>query len=430
MEADALEGYFPSPGLITISLPAGTYLLTIAGLDIGCPSIDCVGSIEIHGAGMNTTLVDGNQRFRVFNVAPGGVLTLQDLTVQNGFVEDVCGQTCLDAGEYGGGLRNASGGSLSLIRVKVTGNRTLLNNQRGGAYGGGIHNEGSLYLEDCQITSNSATGSQWGAWGGGLSNFYGAKATIVRTIFQANKTAVPKSGEGGAIANWTGARLYVTASRFLDNEAGEPGQLNSDGGALFNYGTALLKRCTLARNRNYGGGAGGGIFNRGVLSVVNSTVSGNTSTCDGGGVATDPAFEIRNSTFSGNHSSCSGGGIKGPVEVWNSILAGNTDASGANECQSMTSHGYNLVQGACAFTKQPGDITGVDPMLGPLQDNGGPAETQRLLPGSPAIDSANPVAPGSTPDACEKIDERGVTRPQGTYCDIGAFEKLQRPPAN
>ena len=61
-------------------------------------------------------------------------------------------------------------------------------------------------------------------------------------------------------------------------------------------------------------------------------------------------------------------------------------------------------------------------MLGPLQDNGGPTFTHALLAGSPAIDARNPAAPGSGGNACEATDQRGVARPQGAACDIGAFE--------
>jgi CSLREA domain-containing protein len=418
MEANAL------PGTHTIILPAGTYALNTpaeGGADQG--DLDIYGTIEINGAGMDSTAVDGSGRFRVFDVAAGANLTLRDLAVQNGLVEDVCGETCRNAGEFGGGLRNASNASLSLYRVRVTHNRTLLNSYNMGGFGGGIHNASLLYMEDCEVTNNQTTGSRWNAHGGGISNFYGAAATIVRTLFQYNKAALPKGGEGGAIYNWPSATLTVTDSSFLDNEAGVPFQQNSDGGAIANdNGAITLRNCTLARNRNYGYGAGGGILNRGNLSLFNCTLSANYSTCDGGGIATDPTFYIRNCTFYGNRSDCSGGGFKGNAEVWNSILAGNSAAGGTNECTSMISHGYNLVQGVCYFTAQPGDKLNQDPMLGPLQDNGGPTQTQALAAGSPAIDAGNPNTPGSSPDACEPADQRGVTRPQGLYCDMGAYE--------
>jgi len=96
----------------------------------------------------------------------------------------------------------------------------------------------------------------------------------------------------------------------------------------------------------------------------------------------------------------------------------------------MPSEGYNLdSDGTCGFS-HPTDLSGVDPMLGPLQDNGGPTPTHALLPGSPAI-NAIPVEdctydddgdPG-TPEVPLTTDQRGVRRPQGGRCDIGAYER-------
>src|SRR5262249_3793692 len=65
--------------------------------------------------------------------------------------------------------------------------------------------------------------------------------------------------------------------------------------------------------------------------------------------------------------------------------------------------------------------------LGPLQDNGGPTFTHALLPGSAALDAANPAAPGGGDPSCEQTDQRNVTRPQGPRCDIGAFEDCGAP---
>ena len=77
--------------------------------------------------------------------------------------------------------------------------------------------------------------------------------------------------------------------------------------------------------------------------------------------------------------------------------------------------------GTCGFS-DTGELAGAYPLLGPLQDNGGPSQTHALLQGSPAIDAGNPATPGSGGSACEAIDQRGVSRPQGAACDIGAFE--------
>jgi hypothetical protein len=94
-----------------------------------------------------------------------------------------------------------------------------------------------------------------------------------------------------------------------------------------------------------------------------------------------------------------------------------------NSGGSLTTIGddYNIdSDGSCGLSGT--DIPGVDPLLAPLADNGGPTFTHALIAGSPAIDAGNPAAPGSGGLACEATDQRGVVRPVGSRCDIGAFE--------
>jgi hypothetical protein len=99
------------------------------------------------------------------------------------------------------------------------------------------------------------------------------------------------------------------------------------------------------------------------------------------------------------------------------LIGGNgTATSNCNE--TLDSLGYNLADDdSCGFT-EPTDLLVDDAMLGPLADNGGPTETHALLSGSPAIDAGSPNCP--PPDT----DQRGVVRPQGAACDIGAFESM------
>jgi hypothetical protein len=108
----------------------------------------------------------------------------------------------------------------------------------------------------------------------------------------------------------------------------------------------------------------------------------------------------------------------GTVYVADTIVAGNSsnDVSG-----SLISQGYNLIGNTtgCTLTGNlTGNIYGADPLLGPLQNNGGPTLTHGLLTGSPAID-AGPA------NGAPNFDQRGVSRPQGTAEDIGAFESIQ-----
>jgi hypothetical protein len=128
-------------------------------------------------------------------------------------------------------------------------------------------------------------------------------------------------------------------------------------------------------------------------------------------------------TLAGN-TAATGGGVSnsGPdFNVHDTINALNTaTASGADCSGTVMSQGYNLENATdCAFTAT-GDQLNTDPKLGPLGSNGGPTQTMALLSSSPAIDAGDPACPAAGTD--EGTDQRGVTRPQGPACDIGAFE--------
>jgi hypothetical protein len=215
-------------------------------------------------------------------------------------------------------------------------------------------------------------------------------------------------------------------------------------------GELTLNRVTIT------GGAGvrgAGIFNRGTLTVKNSTISDNKSIHSllefrliGGGINTDGQTIILNSTFSRNegrgsgivalggtltirHSTFSHNGIiygeltlvdttAATTTMSNNIIANN--GTGASQCFSFSTiidEGYNIVEdGTCISA--PTSFSG-DPLLGSLADNGGSTMTYTLLPGSPAIDAITDAA------ACTLVtDQRGIARPQGSACDIGAVEEI------
>lgn len=107
------------------------------------------------------------------------------------------------------------------------------------------------------------------------------------------------------------------------------------------------------------------------------------------------------------------------------IIAGNFSGNAHPDCLgTMISRGYNLIGNAagCSFGIDPTTTTGVNPSWGPLQNNGGSTLTHALLAGSLAIDAGNPATPGIGENACEATDQRGITRPMGAACDIGAYE--------
>jgi VCBS repeat-containing protein len=154
-----------------------------------------------------------------------------------------------------------------------------------------------------------------------------------------------------------------------------------------------------------------GIYVESRLSVVNSTITGNPST----GIfveATAEGATLTNVTIAGN--SGSGIFVRAPITFTNTIVFDNA----GGDCILMSSPGDasfvgpNLVGGG---TPSCGLAGGASPALGPLTDNHGPTPTMALAAGSPAIDAGDPAA-------CPATDQRGIARPQGAGCDIGAFE--------
>ena len=221
------------------------------------------------------------------------------------------------------------------------------------------------------------------------------------------KVEWPESG--GGIRN-TGV-LDIGSSVIRANFAG------SVGGGIGNSGSLTLFSSTVSGNT--AGQSGGGISNLNAgpsVSVFESTISGNISTSGGGGgIWSGGELTIENSTITANSSSQSGGGIwrtDGTATVVNTIIAAN----GQGDCfGTIVSLGHNLDGDSTCGLTGVGDLSGVDPLLGPLQDNGGPTFTHALLAGSPAIDAGDDSFAIST-------DQRGFPRPQGLATDIGAYE--------
>jgi hypothetical protein len=238
--------------------------------------------------------------------------------------------------------------------------------------------------------------------GGGISND-GGTLTIQNTTISEN--TMPGGGEGGGVYN-TGSLTAINSTI--------RGNTGSTGGGIF--GVAQIINCTISGNSATF--EGGGIYGNGYIS--NCTISGNMTTVGhsrGGGIS--GAGIITNSTFSDNKS-INGSGIcaLGAVQLGDTIL--NSGASIFVLGGTVTSHGYNVsYDDGGGFLTGPGDQINTDPMLGPLQNNGGPTFTHALLPGSPAIDAGDP---SFTPPPY--YDQRGPVfwRVRNGRIDSGSFE--------
>jgi hypothetical protein len=359
-----------------------------------------------------------------FNCGPGPVTILVDELV---FDRDLT----MD----GGGLVTFSGGSdlgdMFGIHEGATVhfmNFTIANGL--GACSGPIYNHGTLTLQHITLANND---SGHGCGSGAI--FSDGTLTIEDSVITGNFGGCDpvQCGPGGGIGN--AGNMYIVNSTISSNSA-----LGS-GGGIENSGTATIETSTISGNSSLCGTigwddrelcfSGGGIHNSGILTLINTTVSGNSAGDAGGGIYNTGTLLLQNTTLADNTAKSTGGLANGnAATLQNSILAGNSETSQQpSDCSgTLASLGYNLIQdlnGCTLKGNAPGDLLGIAPMLAPLQDNGGSSLTQAPLPGSPAIDTGNPAAPGSGGGACEAADQRGVARPQGPRCDIGAVEAQQ-----
>ena len=302
----------------------------------------------------------------------------------------------------------------------------------GGEAGAIYSSHGVLTIEDMVISGNI---NEFGP-GGGISS-WGGTVNILNTTVSNNGCENP-CFLGGGIYITDGAALSVSESTISGNYA-------SSGGGIYNRrGRATVTRSTVTANSVtvFGGGIASftsdADFASEWTSISNTTISGNTAGMDGGGLNNSQGLtRILHSTVTGNQGA-SGGGVYShnvtgdQTEVMGSIIWGNTNgtgdddlASGSSQTHGYNSLGYNLIGAAGAyvdFTSEfnaSGDQTGVaDAGLGPLALNSpGTTATHALDGDSPAIDMI------PTADCSVATDQRGVSRPQGSACDIGAFER-------
>jgi CSLREA domain-containing protein/uncharacterized repeat protein (TIGR01451 family) len=260
-------------------------------------------------------------------------------------------------------------------------------------------------------------------------------------------------GDGGGVLAYEAEEAVLQGVNVSGNVASQNGAGVSAPPEGVNKTALTIANSTIANNRVTGGaveGLGGGIYVLGKFSLTNSTVSGNSAestglVVQGGGVllAIDPASAegsegtIVNSTIAGNGVGTAGlgGGLavynpeptlggSAALSVKNTIVAGNTGPAGTSDCApvAMVTSDHNISSDASCLFTDAGSKQNTNPLLGGLANNGGETDTLALQPGSPAIDAG-------TNAGCPPTDQRGVTRPQGAACDIGAFELVPAPPA-
>ena len=354
--------------------------------------------LHIHGPGAGRVTISGGQYDFGLDVLPtGSASIISDLTFQESYI-------------------NSEGGTLTLINSVVSDNRTVDTQVDDG---GAIYNDGTLTLISSTVSGNTASHN-----GGAIYN--DGALTLISSTVSGNTT----SHNGGGIYN--DGMLTLTNSTVLGNTA------SHDGGAIYNKGTLTLTNSTVSGNT--ASHDGGGIYNQGTLTLTNSTISTNTAATFGGGIANHSGTtqtEITFCTIYGNTASNGGGGIWNDATngarqlmMGNSLVAGNRAAHSPDIVGQLTLEGYNLIQNTEGTAFAPNQLHATDLLkvaltalrIDPrLQDNNGPTQTLALLPGSLAVHRI-PL------NACHvkgiSTDQRGVRRPQGVACDIGAYELL------
>jgi CSLREA domain-containing protein len=237
---------------------------------------------------------------------------------------------------------------------------------------------------------------------GGAIESEAISLTLQNDLITGNRASV----SGGGVANQQGA-LIVSGTTFSGNIA------QNNGGAIRGYDAVTLTNSSLIDNTAIFGD-GGAIDSTDQLVAENVTIAGNTAKSQGGGIRGGTVVTLTNTTVTGNGAD-NGGNLGGgdTVTLTNSILA---DTAGGGNCHATVSADHSLFDhaGGCTITGS-GNLIGEDPDLGALDHNGGSTETQPLLAGSPAIDAG-------TSSGCPSTDQRGVRRPQGPACDMGAYE--------
>jgi hypothetical protein len=342
----------------------------------------CKGTFEIAHSlalvGAAGAILDGQGAGTVLTVDAGKTVAVSYLTITNG--------SGLVAG-----IRN-NGGVLTLSNSLVSGNSATVGRFQNGV--GGILNQGgTVALTNSTVGGNSASASvPFDTAVGGIMNF-GSRVTLTNSTVSGNSANTPSDAFGGILNSAPGSVVILTNSTVSGNSASAPG-----GPTAFSQ-------------------AVGGISNAGgSLALTSSTLSGNSASEPNGGFL--PPVGGTGNVFGGT------------VAAEDSLIAAH---SGGPNCYGLSpgsDGGYNLDDGgSCDFSTANNSLPNTDPLLDPagLKGNGGPTQTIAVLAGSPAVD----VIPTAV-NGCGTIlasDQRGVARPQGSGCDIGAFELLQETPA-
>ena len=391
----------PSDDIIDFSLQPNSTITLNHSLEVITNNLAINGPVNLLMVQRSTSA--GIPNFRIFTINPATSVTVSNLTVANGHAPDVAAGI---KGTDGGGILNA--GSLSLTNVGILGNTSGSANGANSGNGGGIFNSGAVTLSNVTLDSNQTGPSNFpGGFGGGLYNVNGPVFITNSTI---NNNA-SNNRPGAGITNISGVVTVIDSA--ISNNRGFSGA-----GVFNDAGSVSLTNCTVSGNN-----PGGISNNRGLLTLTNCTITNNQSSSGGVGIIN---------------------GSIGTANLKNTIVARNFIGGSAFDVVGIfVSQGHNLIgnnNNSTGFTpgtnNANGDLVGtsatpINPLLGPLQNNGGATQIHALLTGSPALDKGDNSFVTNPPfNGPPFNDQRGAGfarlvdgNGDGTATvDIGAFE--------
>jgi parallel beta-helix repeat protein len=308
----------------------------------------------------------------IYDGAPaGGSLTLNNLTLSNG---SVTAPSC--NGKKGGG-------GICMTAADLTLNKSTLSGNYAGYAGGAIlSRSGNVTLTNCTLSNNTAHQA------GGAIYATDSNLTLTNSTLSGNSANRSHYSYAGGIFS-QGANITLANSTLSGNSAAYAGAIWSWTGNVTLTNSTLSGNSAIQNAYRSIGNSGGIWTSSGAVALTNSTISGNSAVSNSGGIYINSATPT--------------------IQAINSIVAGNSSPGGDTN--------------AAVNANSTNNIIGTDPALTALADNGGPTQTMRPLATSPAIDAADDAQ-------CPATDQRGVKRPQGAHCDIGAVELLTAQIAN
>lgn len=274
-------------------------------------------------------------------------------------------------------------------------------------YGGSAYLSGHITVRECTIALNAATGGDGGTGGKGAYSIY--------------ETTV--GGSGGNGGDTFGAGMFLEGAAEVINSTIAMNQSRPGAGGNGGTGDSEHYSPYYSIDPTRPGGRAGFVFGSGIAigsnSSVNlsfSTIASNNFLVATGGIG--GISGLRYKAADGTGTVVLGSGINAQTQTMLRACLFAADASAPQAAGVFIDLGHNISSDASFAFTPSSSFNGYDPLIGPLADNGGPTRTMALLSGSPAIDAGDDAA-------CPPTDQRGVPRPFGAHCDIGAFELNQ-----